>query len=143
VVDPKLGHAFPDWLYVSHQARLQPDDALGDTVLGAAVSQVIQAFPEDSRLSELRPCVKYKLRTSDNQCIFPIRVGGSTEFEVKERKDCVLTPYTKAVRTALRDASSGGRFLLATTEAMIAEKPEKKAPLGMPPGGGGMGDMDF
>jgi hypothetical protein len=27
---------------------------------------------------------------------------------------------------------------------MVAEKPEKKAPMGMPPGGGGMGgDMDF
>jgi len=31
--------------------------------------------------------------------------------------------------------------LLITTEAMIAEKPEKKAPPGPP--GGGMGDMDF
>jgi chaperonin GroEL len=30
-----------------------------------------------------------------------------------------------------------------TTEAMVAEKPEKKGPP-MPPGGGhGMGDMDF
>ena len=35
--------------------------------------------------------------------------------------------------------------LLITTEAMIAEKPERKAPAGGPPGGGmgGMGDMDF
>jgi chaperonin GroEL len=32
--------------------------------------------------------------------------------------------------------------LLITTEAMVAEKPEKKGPP-MPPGGGGMGDMDF
>jgi chaperonin GroEL len=32
-----------------------------------------------------------------------------------------------------------------TTEAMVAERPEKKAAGGMPPGGGmgGMGDMDF
>jgi chaperonin GroEL len=28
-----------------------------------------------------------------------------------------------------------------TTEAMVAEKPEKKAPA--TPGGGGMGDMDY
>ena len=48
---------------------------------------------------------------------------------------------TKVVRTALQDASSVAG-LLVTTEAMVAEKPEKKsAP--MPPGGGGMGDMDF
>ena len=47
----------------------------------------------------------------------------------------------KVVRTALQDASSVAG-LLVTTEAMVAEKPEKKAPA-MPPGAGGMGDMDF
>jgi chaperonin GroEL len=51
----------------------------------------------------------------------------------------VIDP-TKVVRTALQDAASVAG-LLVTTEAMIAEKPEKKAPA-MPPGGG-MGDMDF
>jgi chaperonin GroEL len=50
---------------------------------------------------------------------------------------------TKVVRTALQDAASVAG-LLVTTEALIAEKPEKKAPAGGPPGGmGGMGDMDF
>jgi chaperonin GroEL len=46
----------------------------------------------------------------------------------------------KVVRTALQDAVSIAGLLI-TTEAIIAEKPEKK----MPPmgGGGGMGDMDF
>ncbi|HEX3983544.1 MAG TPA: chaperonin GroEL [Acidisoma sp.] len=51
---------------------------------------------------------------------------------------------TKVVRTALQDASSVAG-LLVTTEAMVAERPEKKAPAGGPGGGGmgGMGDMDF
>ncbi len=51
---------------------------------------------------------------------------------------------TKVVRLALQDAASVAG-LLVTTEAMVAEKPEKKAPA-MPGGGGmggGMGDMDF
>jgi chaperonin GroEL len=49
----------------------------------------------------------------------------------------------KVVRTALQDAASVAGLLI-TTEAMIAEKPEKKAPAGGPGGGmGGMGDMDF
>ncbi|HVJ53172.1 MAG TPA: chaperonin GroEL [Aliidongia sp.] len=50
---------------------------------------------------------------------------------------------TKVVRIALQDAASIAGLLI-TTEAMIAEKPEKKAPA-MPGGGGmgGMGDMDF
>jgi chaperonin GroEL len=116
-----------------------------------------------------------------------IRVGGSTEVEVKERKDRVddalhatraaveegIVPgggvalarsslilaklkadnddqrfgieiVRKAVRTALQDAASVAG-LLVTTEAMVAERPEKKPPMGGPPGGGmgGMGDMDF
>jgi chaperonin GroEL len=51
---------------------------------------------------------------------------------------------TKVVRCALQDAASVAGLLI-TTEAMVAEKPEKKAPAGMPPGGdmGGMGGMDF
>jgi chaperonin GroEL len=48
---------------------------------------------------------------------------------------------TKVVRIALQDAASVAG-LLVTTEAMVAEKPEKKAAPAMPPGGG-MGDMDF
>jgi chaperonin GroEL len=55
-------------------------------------------------------------------------------------KSGIIDP-TKVVRTALQDAASVAG-LLVTTEAMVAEKPEKKAPAGMPPGGG-MGDMDF
>ena len=55
----------------------------------------------------------------------------------------VIDPM-KVVRTALQDASSVAG-LLVTTEAMIAEKPETKASIGAPPGGGmgRMGDMDF
>ncbi len=51
---------------------------------------------------------------------------------------------TKVVRAALQDAASIAG-LLVTTEAMVAERPEKKSS-GMPGGGGGMGgmgDMDF
>jgi len=55
-------------------------------------------------------------------------------------KSGIIDP-TKVVRTALQDAASIAG-LLVTTEAMVAEKPEKKGPP-MPPGGGGMGDMDF
>jgi chaperonin GroEL len=49
---------------------------------------------------------------------------------------------TKVVRHALQDAASVAGLLI-TTEAMVAEKPEPKTPPMMPPGGGGMGGMDF
>ena len=48
---------------------------------------------------------------------------------------------TKVVRTALQDAASVAGLLI-TTEAMVAEVPRKQTPA-MPPGGGGMGGMDF
>jgi chaperonin GroEL len=66
------------------------------------------------------------------------------DAQTGEFKDLVgagIIDPTKVVRTALQDASSVAGLLI-TTEAMVAEKPEKKAPP-MPPGGGGMGDMDF
>ena len=55
-------------------------------------------------------------------------------------KQGVIDP-AKVVRTALQDAASVAG-LLVTTEAMVAEKPKPKSPP-MPPGAGGMGDMDY
>jgi chaperonin GroEL len=69
------------------------------------------------------------------------------DAQTGEFKDLVkagIIDPTKVVRTALQDAASVAG-LLVTTEAMVAERPEKKGPA-MPPGGGGMGgmgDMDF
>jgi chaperonin GroEL len=64
--------------------------------------------------------------------------------EFKDMVKAGIIDPTKVVRTALQDAASVAS-LLVTTEAMIAEKPERKAQAGGPPGGGmgGMGDMDF
>jgi chaperonin GroEL len=67
--------------------------------------------------------------------------------EFKDLVKAGIVDPTKVVRTALQDAASVAG-LLVTTEAMVAERPEKKGPA-MPPGGGGMGgmggmgDMDF
>ncbi|MFQ5347161.1 MAG: chaperonin GroEL [Rhodothalassiaceae bacterium] len=73
----------------------------------------------------------------------------STDFgfdaQAEEYGDLVergIIDPTKVVRTALQDAASVAGLLI-TTEAMVAEIPEKKAAgagAGMP---GGMGDMDF
>ena len=63
--------------------------------------------------------------------------------EFKDLVQAGIIDPTKVVRSALQHAASVAG-LLVTTEAMVAERPEKKAPP-MPPGGGmgGMGDMDF
>jgi chaperonin GroEL len=66
------------------------------------------------------------------------------DAQTGEYKDLVaagIVDPTKVVRTALQDAASVAALLI-TTEAMVAERPEKK-PAPAAPGGGGMGDMDF
>ena len=66
------------------------------------------------------------------------------DAQTGEYKDLIaagIIDPTKVVRTALQDAASVAALLI-TTEAMVAERPEKKAAVGGPPGGG-MGDMDF
>ncbi|GBQ48304.1 chaperonin GroEL [Komagataeibacter europaeus] len=67
------------------------------------------------------------------------------DAQIGDYKDLVeagIIDPMKVVRTALQDAASVAGLLI-TTEAMVAERPEKKAPA-MPEGGmGGMGGMDF
>jgi chaperonin GroEL len=62
--------------------------------------------------------------------------------EFKDLVKAGIIDPTKVVRTALQDAASVAG-LLVTTEAMVAEKPEKKGPPMAPGGGHSMGDMDY
>jgi len=63
--------------------------------------------------------------------------------EYKNLVEAGIIDPTKVVRTALQDAASVASLLI-TTEAMVAERPEKKSAGGQGGGmGGGMGDMDF
>jgi len=61
----------------------------------------------------------------------------------KNLVDAGIIDPTKVVRVALQNAASVAGLLI-TTEAMVAERPEKRAP-SLPQGGGmgGMGDMDY
>ena len=54
-------------------------------------------------------------------------------------KGGIMDP-AKVTRSAVENACSIAAMIL-TTEALIADKPEKKEPMPMPPGGGGMGDF--
>ena len=59
----------------------------------------------------------------------------------KDMIEAGIIDPTKVVRVALQNAASVAGLLI-TTEAMVAERPEKRTP-SMPAGGGGMGDMDY
>ena len=80
-----------------------------------------------------------KVRESDDKTF---GFNAQTEEYGDMFKFGVIDP-AKVVRTALEDAASVAGLLI-TTEAMIAEKPEPKAPAGGMGGGmGGMGGMDM
>jgi chaperonin GroEL len=73
--------------------------------------------------------------------------GFGYDAQTGEYKDLIaagIIDPTKVVRVALQNAASVAGLLI-TTEAMVAERPEKRAQ-SMPQGGGGMGgmgDMDY
>ena len=81
------------------------------------------------------------LEKSDNNFGFDAQAGTYVDMV----KAGIIDP-TKVVRAALQDAASIAGLLI-TTEAMVADRPEKKDP--MPAGGpdmggmGGMGGMGF
>jgi chaperonin GroEL len=121
-----------------------------------------KAYNEDQRvgIDIVRKAVQIPLRqiaenAGEDGAVISGKVLDKDEYnwgfdaQTGEFKDLVkagIIDPTKVVRTALQDAASVAG-LLVTTEAMVAERPEKKpAGGGMPPGGGGMGgmgDMDF
>ena len=59
----------------------------------------------------------------------------------KNMVDAGIIDPTKVVRVSLQNAASVAGLLI-TTEAMVAERPEKRAQ-SLPQAGGGMGDMDY
>ncbi len=59
----------------------------------------------------------------------------------KNLVDAGIIDPTKVVRVALQNAASVAGLLI-TTEAMVSERPEKRAQ-SLPQQGGGMGDMDY
>jgi chaperonin GroEL len=128
----------------------------------ALVLSKLQADNDDQRFGVeiVRKAIQMPLRqiainAGEDGAVIAGRILDHDEYnwgydaQTGEFKDLVragIVDPTKVVRTALQDAASVAG-LLVTTEAMVAEKPERKAPA-MPPGGGmggmgGMGDMDF
>jgi len=119
-------------------AHLKPENAdqkFGIEIVRKAVQTPLRQIAENA--GEDGAVISGKVLENDSYDFgFDAQTG-----DYKDMVAAGIIDPTKVVRTALQDAASVASLLI-TTEAMIAEKPEKKAPP-MPPGGGGMGDMDF
>jgi chaperonin GroEL len=119
-------------------AKLKPendDQRVGIDIVRRALQTPARQIAENSGVDGSIVVGKL-LESSDTNRGFDAQSGQYVDM----LKSGIIDP-TKVVRLALQDASSVAG-LLVTTEAMVAEKPEKKATPAMPPGGG-MGDMDF
>ena len=112
-----------------------PDQKVGVDIVRRAIAQPARQIAENAG-ADGSVIVGKLLESKDTNWGFDAQ---SNKF--KDMVKAGIIDPTKVVRTALQDASSVAGLLI-TTEAMVAEKPEKKAAPAMPPGGG-MGDMDF
>ena len=113
------------------------DQTAGVNIVRRAVQAPIRQILENAGV-EASPVVNKLLEGKSNTAGFDAQ-----KEEYCDLIDSGIIDPTKVVRTALQDAASVAGLLI-TTEAMIAEKPEKKsAGGGMPGGMGGMGGMDM
>jgi chaperonin GroEL len=115
--------------------QLEGDEKIGSQIVRRAIEYPIRMLCANAGVE---PGVVTQ-KVVENKGNFGYNVAtGEYEDLVKAG---VVDP-TKVTRTALQNAASIAGLLL-TTEAMITEIPEKKENPAMPPGGGGMGGMDY
>jgi chaperonin GroEL len=111
------------------------DQKVGIDIVRRALQAPVRLIAENSGVDGSIVVGKLLESTNANQG-FDAQTGQYVDM----LKAGIIDP-TKVVRTALQDAASVAG-LLVTTEAMVAERPEKKS-AGPAQHGGGMGDMDF
>jgi chaperonin GroEL len=112
---------------------LAGDEATGAKIVQLALEAPIKQIAANSGLEG--GVVVEKVRS--------LKVGHGLNAATGEYVDLIkegIIDPAKVTRSALQNAASIAALFL-TTEAVIADKPEKAAPA--MPGGGGMGDMDF
>jgi chaperonin GroEL len=113
------------------------DQTAGINIVRKAIQSPIRQILENAGV-EASPVVNKLLEGKSSTAGFDAQ-----KEEYCDMIDAGIIDPTKVVRTALQDAASVAGLLI-TTEAMIAERPEKKSGGGGMPGGmGGMGGMDM
>jgi chaperonin GroEL len=114
--------------------ELEGDEATGANIVRVALEAPLKQIAINAGLEG--GVVAEKVRNSDTGW----GLNAATGEYVDLIKAGIIDP-AKVTRSALQNAASIAALFL-TTEAVIADKPEKNAPA-MPGGDGGMGGMDF
>jgi chaperonin GroEL len=136
---PGGGVAYLRCLQALDKLKLDGDKKIGVDIIRRALEEPIRQIANNA--GQEGSVVTEKVRNEKGAFGF----DASSDEYTDMIKAGIIDP-TKVVRLALQNASSVASLMI-TTEALIADKPEKKAPYPpMPPGGGmggmgGMGDM--
>jgi chaperonin GroEL len=133
---PGGGVAYLRCLSALDKMKLEGDQKIGVDLVKRALEEPIRQIANNA--GQEGSVVTEKVRNEKGAFGFDAAQEEYTDMI----KAGIIDP-TKVVRLALQNAASVASLMI-TTEAVVAEKPEKKAPYPpMPPGGGmgGMGDM--
>jgi chaperonin GroEL len=131
---PGGGVAYLRCLPALDKTKLEGDKKIGVDIVKRALEEPIRQIANNA--GQEGSVVTEKVKNEKGAFGFDAAQDEYTDMI----KAGIIDP-TKVVRLALQNAASVASLMI-TTEAIIAEKPEKKAPYPpMPPGGGGMGGM--
>lgn len=130
---PGGGVAYLRCLNALEKLKVEGDQKIGVDIVKRALEEPIRQIANNAGQEGSVVCEKVK------------NEKGSFGFDAAKDeyadmiKAGIIDP-TKVVRLALQNAASVASLMI-TTEALVAEKPEKKPPYPPMPPGGGMGDM--
>jgi chaperonin GroEL len=131
---PGGGVAYLRSLSALEKMKLEGDKKIGVDIVKRALEEPIRQIANNA--GQEGSVVTEKVKNEKGAFGFDASKDEYTDMI----KAGIIDP-TKVVRLALQNASSVASLMI-TTEALVAEKPEKKPPYPpMPPGGGGMGGM--
>jgi chaperonin GroEL len=131
---PGGGVAYLRCLPVLEKLKLEADKKIGVDIVRRALEEPIRQIANNA--GQEGSVVTEKVKSEKAAFGFDAAQDEYTDMI----KSGIIDP-TKVVRLALQNAASVASLMI-TTEALVAEKPEKKPPYPpMPPGGGGMGGM--
>src|SRR5512136_2221785 len=136
---PGGGVAYLRCLSILDKLKLEGDKKIGVDIIRRALEEPIRQIANNA--GQEGSVVVEKVKNEKGAFGFDASADEYTDMI----KAGIIDP-TKVVRLALKNAASVASLMI-TTECLIADKPEKKAPFPqMPPGGGmggmgGMGDM--
>ncbi len=116
--------------------ELEGDEATGARIVRRALEEPARQIAENAGLEGSVVINQIRTEASNPRYGFNVSTG-----EFVDLIDEGIVDPAKVTRSALQNASSISSMIL-TTEAIIADKPEKKEPMPSAPGGG-MPDMDF